>query len=259
MAEKGEDFPRNDAGALVAPEAVRIEGERLRENAAEINAQRELERALREAKPSFLKDGMGIRGPFGEGARQSTNDVRHTDFPLGSIDRGARQPPFPEVDPEASPITTAKSVPDVAFFLSNASVGDTKKVKVRDGKIKGTFPAGMGFDNYVLTLTNPDDSLIYAGITFNAQTLEITSRFLGVSDSATFPVSRIDEPVGTEPSVGFVYWLIGFTYTKDDVFKILNTRVGDINFELVYGANNAGKPALLPVDSGPGWIVLRDL
>lgn len=151
----------------------------------------------------------------------------------------------------------AQGDPDIAFFISDASTTEgeppviSNKVFVADGKINGTFPSGMGTSEYTLDLDNPADSLIYAGATFNPETLALTSRFLGVSDSPGFPESRVDE------EGGFLYWLLGFTFFDvDDDFRVVMTRVGDINFELVYGSMN-GRPALLPVEAGPGWLDLE--
>lgn len=149
--------------------------------------------------------------------------------------------------------------PDITFFLSDATVteGDppetSNKVFVADGKINGEFPAGMGSSEYTLDLDNPSDSLIYAGATFDPESLALTSRFLGVSASGDFPESRVDE------AGGFLYWLLGFTFfDANSDFRIVMTRLGNINFELTYGSRN-GAPALLPVETGPGWLDLESL
>lgn len=147
-------------------------------------------------------------------------------------------------------------IPDISFILSDATVSEgdppetSNKVLVRDGKINGAFPSGMGAgEDYILDLADPADSLIYAAVSFNAETLEITSRTLGVSGSGDFPASTLDD------TDGFFATLLGFTYLEDDTFFVLNTHVGDINFELVYGASN-GAPALLPVARYATWIPL---
>lgn len=147
---------------------------------------------------------------------------------------------------------TAENPTDYSFrFMDATEVVDgeaSNKVLVLDGKINGTLPAGMGSDEYVLDLDTPEDSCIYAGATFDPDTLAITSRFLGVSTASAYPESRIDE------GGGFLYWLLGFTYFDGDgTFRMRNTLLGDINFELVYGSMN-GAPALLPVFAGPGWL-----
>jgi hypothetical protein len=171
---------------------------------------------------------------------------------------------------------------NIAFYLSfyGAEQKDDKieyKVLIFDGKINGTFPDGMGQGKYILKLEKPEDSLFYVGVTFSPDTLKITSRFCGVSTAQNFPKSEVTKdkpktppgPPGTPPPVpppgtppkpdtftGYLYWMIGFSYIdQKGVFKIVQTRLGDVNFELIYGANNA-KPALLPVDVGIPWINL---
>ena len=172
------------------------------------------------------------------------------------------QAPFPETTAaDIIEAVTAEiaSRPDISFLLEDATTSEgnppatSNKVLVHDGQINGDFHSGMGDGNYVLDLPDPSDSLIYAAITFTPESLAITSRFLGVSGSGDFPESRVDE------DGGFLYWLIGFTYFDDaDAFQIHQSKVGDINFAFTYGALN-GKPALLPVDSGPGWIDLDSI
>lgn len=215
------------------------------------NAEQErIFQALREAKPEFLRDGFGLRGP------QVPTIKRTTDFSQGEVIRQQVQNAFPGEEVQQAQVSTGVAVPNIAFILSNASTSESgttvNKVKVFDGKINGVFPSGMGFDNYVLTISDPADAIIYAGATFNPSSLAITSRFLGVSTASSFPESRVDE------TGGYLYWQLGFTFLDDDTFTIVSTRVGDINFELVYGSMN-GLPALLPVDTGPGFLDLESL
>lgn len=212
-----------------------------------------LEEALRNAKPEFLTDGFGIRGRTGD-QRRTLDQPRRTDSQLGQVNRYPRRSAFPPEEATVTTTTTSKAVPDIAFILKDASTSSagviTRKVLVFDGKIKGEFPAGMGFGNYILTLSDPNDSIIYAGATFNPKTLALTSRFLAISTAAAFPESRVESD-----SAGFLYWQLGFTYLSGDAFKIVSTKVGNIDFELTYGSQN-GQPALLPVDSQPGWLDL---
>ena len=153
------------------------------------------------------------------------------------------------------PGEAAQEAPDITFFSSDATTTEatetSNKVFVSDGKINGEFPDGMGSEEYIIDLADPSDSLIYAAATFDADTLDITSRFLGVSGSDDFPESRIDE------GGGFLYWLLSFTFfDDDDDFRVVVTRCGNINFDFSYGAFN-GALALLPVDTdGPGWLEL---
>lgn len=62
--------------------------------------QKRIDEALRDAKPSFLKDGLGIRGPLQNAAR-TEDEVRRTDFGNGSVVRPPITPPFPG-DPSGS-------------------------------------------------------------------------------------------------------------------------------------------------------------
>lgn len=204
---------------------------------------------LRDAKPSFLRDGFGLRGP------QSPNIKRQTDFGQGQTVRQQIQNQFPPDDPTALQNIIAQSIPNITFLVSDASNvvnGEpNNRVLVADGKINGQFPAGFGAGNFILDLNNPEDAQIYFGVTFNPTTLAITSRFCDESTSTDFPESRVESP--TE---GFLYWLQAFTYfDAGGVLQIRNVRAGDINFEFSYGANN-GQPALL-VDSDPGWLDLE--
>lgn len=210
--------------------------------------------ALRDAKPEFLKDGHGIRGPVGRILR-TEDEPRRTDFGRGGVVRApGRQAAFPEDERVQQTQISGSGVPHIAFILSNASTSTggsiIYRVKVFDGKINGQFPSGMGFDNFILTPSDPGDALIYAGATFNPTSLAITSRFVGSTSAGTFPESRVESD-----TLGYLFWQIGFTYLDGSSFKIVNSKVGDINFELVYGALN-GQPALLPVNSDPGWLDL---
>lgn len=213
--------------------------------------------ALREAKPSFLTDGHGIRGPQPERPLNPGDPSRSIDAVIGTVSYEPRQPFFPEITPKAvTQVAAGDARGNISFQLINASTTagnppvTTYKVLVQDGKINGTFPTGMGFGNYILPITTPSNAIIYAGITFNPDTLAITSRFLGVSTAALFPESRVEDITH-----GFLYWQIGFTYLAASVFTIWQTKLGDINFEFTYGSFN-NKPALLPIDSAPGWIDL---
>lgn len=146
-----------------------------------------------------------------------------------------------------------------SFFLQDASTGSgetvSNKVKVFDGKIfdgsTGAFPSGMGTGNYIIDLPNPEDQIIYAGVTFTPSTLALTSRFLGVSTSFDFPEARVDE------DGGFLYYKLGFTYFAGSVFTIWQTYMGDISTELIYGAF-AGQPALWAGREN-GWLDLSSL
>lgn len=209
-----------------------------------------LHRALRDAQPAWLRDGQGIRGPHALARLPSPDVHRRSDHPRGSV---VRQPvPVTETaTTTAEEQAAAASVPDIAFYLSDATEGDTAKVFVADGKVDGTFPDGMGGGDYVLTPGDPADAIIYVHATFNPETLELTSRSLGISAAADFPDSRVDE------EGGFLYWQLGFTFLDGDTFRVVVTRTGDIHVELLYGAYN-GKPALW-AGAEIGWLDLESL
>lgn len=205
--------------------------------------------ALRDAKPSFLRDGFGLRGPH------SPNIKRQTDFNQGSVNRQQIQNQFPPDDATATTQIAGQSVPNITFLVSDASNivsgQPNNRVLVADGKINGQYPAGFGSGNFILDLNTPEDALIYFGVTFNPTTLAETSRFCAESTSSDFPESRVES--ATE---GFLYWLQAFTYfDTNGVFQIRNVRAGDINFSFSYGAQN-GQPALLPINSDQGWLDL---
>lgn len=205
--------------------------------------------ALRDAKPSFLRDGFGLRGP------QSPNVKRRTDFSQGEVNRQQVQNQFPADAAQELRNLFGTSVPNITFLVSDASnvvAGQpNNRVLVADGKINGQFPAGFGAGNFILDLNTPEDALIYFGVTFNPTTLAETSRFCAESTAADFPESRVESV-----TQGFLYWLQAFTYfDANGTFQIRNVRAGDINYQIIFGSQN-GKPALLPVNSDPGWLDL---
>lgn len=163
-------------------------------------------------------------------------NIQGTATPNGTIIRAKPQAP------------TQQQPPEISFAFKRQSGVDEDdnpvlQVLIKDGKINGEFPDGMGFGEYALTI--PDGAGdIWAGVTFDPDTLEITSRFL---DSGTFP-----EP----PDFGTFYIYLGFAFLDGGgKFQVHNTYVGDINFELVYGAFN-GQPAILPVQVFAPWTVV---
>lgn len=199
--------------------------------------ERRLQQALRDALPSFLTDGHGVAGPNG-GRRVSPASP----FPPGRVHREPPQPFFPETPATETVAGVTAFVPTIAFYPSNGSTNVdgslVYKVAIYDGKLDGEFPAGMGAGNYVLTVDDPNDCIIYVGSTFNPTTLAITSRFLALSTAADFPESRVESD--TE---GFLYWQLGFTFLDGEAFKVVVTRLGDIHTTLIYASAN-GQPAL---------------
>lgn len=211
-------------------------------------AESKLEQALRDAKPSFLS-----QPPIGPTPRESMFEIRRTDQPVGRVTRREQIAGFAAASAQ-SQAATEDFIPKIPFFVTNRSTTEsgttTYKVNVFDGKVNGEFPSGMGFGEFVLTLGDPNDAIIYVGLTFNPTTLAITSRFVATSTAAAFPESRAESATS-----GFLYWQVGFTFLDDQSLVIVNSRLGDINFAFSYGEFNGG-PALLPIDSGPGWIDL---
>lgn len=207
---------------------------------------------LRDAKPSFLRDGFGLRGPH------SPNIKRQTDFGQGSVNRQQIQNEFPGEDAQTVQQSSgAESVPKITFICTDVSTSEaevtTYKVHVADGEINGELPVGMGDEDFVLTLADPTDAFVYAYVTFNPETLAITSRTVAASSVDDVPESRVDE------GGGFLVYILAEAFLDDaGLFQVINRRVGDINFEFAYGALN-GLPALLPVNSDPGWLDLSSV
>lgn len=215
----------------------------------------DLRNFMRQLKPDIARPDFGLR-------RTSGGDIivpKRTDSPVGSVTREPRQPAFPADDAqEPGTQVNAGGLGDVAFALSDASTTENDqpvyKVKIFDGKYNGTFPTGMGFGNYVLPVGNMTGvtKIVFAGATFNPQTLSETSRFLDVKSAADYPEARVEDDLH-----GFIYVQLGFVYLDaTGSFKIVQTYLGDINLTYIYGADNAGKPAFLPVFSPTGFLDL---
>lgn len=206
--------------------------------------------ALRNWKPD-----LGKAPPPRDPDRQ--NLQRIGDEVPSAINREPRQPPFPEA-PATNEVTQTAGTftPFISLYLLDGTTreGDppveSNKVLALDGRIDGQYPAGMGGGNYLIDLASPEDAIIYAGVTFNPSTLELTSRFLGVSGPGDYPESRVES--ATE---GFLYWLLGFTYFDGNgTFRVWNSQVGDIYTTLLYGARNLA-PALWAGEA-QGWLDL---
>lgn len=215
-----------------------------------------LTRALREAQPAWLRDGHGIRGPHANARTPSPDVHRRSDQPRGSV---VRQPvPVSETTTAAPEQTEAiTSIPDISFYASDASEGDTKRVLVNDGKVTwggvSTYPDGMGGNDFILDINDPEDALIYVLATFDPETLLKTSITVAVNRAADVPESRVDE------EGGFLVFLLAYTFIDTDgAFRVWNRRLGDISFEFTYAAMN-GQPALLPVFTDPGYLDLTSL
>jgi hypothetical protein len=200
--------------------------------------------------PFETGDDIGIDSGVGQTAKKAGK------LPLGKVNASYAGSEIVTVPVRLGAGSGGAAPPNISFILSDATVteGDppevSNKVKIADGKINGAFPSGMGAGpDYILDLDDPADSIIYAIVTFNAATLEITSRALGSCAATAFPEPSIDDS-----GIGTFAFQLGFTYMDDTSgFTIVNSYVGDINFSLVYGAMN-GLPALLPVARYTDWI-----
>lgn len=215
-----------------------------------------LHRALRDAQPTWLRDGLGIRGPNALARPPSPDVHRRSDQPQGSV---VRQPvPVSETTTAtAEEQVAATSIPDISFYASDASDGDTKRVLINDGKVTwggvSTIPDGMGGGDFILDIDDPTDALIYVLVTFDPETLLKTSIAVAVNRAADMPESRVDE------EGGFLVFLLAYTFIDGDgAFRVWNRRLGDISFEFTYAAMN-GQPALLPVFTDPGYLDLTSL
>lgn len=229
-----------------------IEQKRAEEKAAAESAK--LDEALRNAAPSILKSGEPIFGGRSPMFQRTDDEPRRTDFSVGTVTGTPQRPPFPADTSESITQVSSGVGMNCSFLMKNATVTvagvTTFKVLILDGKINGTFPSGMGFGNYKLTVPTQATYMILAGVTFNPTTLLETSRFLEIDLPAAVPESRVESA-----TAGFLYWQIGFVYFTAGKMIIWQTWLGDINFAFSYGAYN-GKPALLPIHSNPGWLDL---
>jgi hypothetical protein len=118
----------------------------------------------------------------------------------------------------------------------------TIDIHVGYGEINDTPPDGMtGADDYIFTIPGAADGTeFYAVITYDTDTLAITSRTLA------FAASVPDSDLGTlNVGIGFV----DISYDGDGKITEVNPHnryCGDINLQLSYGVFN-GAPALFPV------------
>jgi hypothetical protein len=108
------------------------------------------------------------------------------------------------------------------------------------GKVNGEFPDGMSLDtDYILSLEEEAWQEILLIVTYDPDTLEITSRTLDVSDDPD------DSSDGTLiVAIADIY--ITYDGAGKPVVTIDQKIVGDLDFSLIYGALN-GAPALYAV------------
>lgn len=117
--------------------------------------------ALREAKPSFLTDGQGIRGPDADlhdrERRYGDTFFKRTDADRGSVTRQPRQSAFPPADliPEVTQVASKSTHPFKVTKGTNSSAG--AKAFIRTGTVLGVVPKIL----LVLLDNNPPPSLLF--------------------------------------------------------------------------------------------------
>ncbi len=200
-------------------------------------------RALNEAKPTWQKDGMGVRGNNIQG-HDEQRAVKYPNVTVTSLNSAATTavPAAPKREVEGS---GGGNVSNFSFRLEDASEDEFPKVRIMDGEVNHQVPAGMGTDEYVLDTY--DGAYINLIITWDTSTMAITS--LTFEANSLTPVSLY----------GTTYVNIGRTYVDlDDEGNVsnltaVNHHCGDVNLEWVYGALN-GVPAVLPVAIYGNWV-----
>lgn len=198
--------------------------------------------ALRNAQPSWTRvpnrNSEGYRSDVPTATPQNVKVHDRTDY----------QAPWPENTATAVESTTEEVATNetysfrVAFEEFDNDAG-TITIHIADGEINDEFPDGMsGSDDYFFTYSSAlDGEEIYAIVTYDTDTLAITSRSLGhgiaVPDSTLgtlyVPIGFVD--IDYDPSTG----------DPTDAFPH-NRHCGDIRFELIFGTAN-GVPVVIPV------------
>lgn len=136
-------------------------------------------KALREARPSWLEDAYGLKGP----------DPYHIGVPppieVGrydvKVETTPASPRFPEAtNTEGEPSVTGGGSGNLYDFqMSDKSDADGNKVQILDGfvfsptDIIGVMPQGMGNDDFTLSVVDGDD--VYLVITLDPDTFQTTS------------------------------------------------------------------------------------
>jgi hypothetical protein len=223
----------------------------------------DLEKILRETKPPWMSEGGGIRGnnPRRIGGPPPA-EVAGGRYPI-KIEQSLEGPPFPQIESVEQKVETS----DEASADSNtySFKGEVNSIDKETGEVEihvgyGEIgqpgatepPDGMtGADDYFLTIS-VDGTEIYAVITYDINTLEITSRSLAFA--ADVPESTVDTGTG----IGTIYVpLIAVDIEYDSGGKIKEVVVrnrfcGDIVFVIMYGSVN-GQAAFIPVPTLAGW------
>jgi hypothetical protein len=205
---------------------------------------------LRDARPSY-QDGRGLRGNSANSNSELAARLPAT-APRHQFQTTATAPsaPFPSLPAAAAgdegvPGPPSANANEYSFELELDSIdvdAYTIDIHVGYGEINDAPPDGMtGADDYIFTIPGAADGTeFYAVITYDTDTLSITSRTLGFADSVP------------DSTLGILYVPIGFVdITYGDAGKITevnphNRYCGDINLQLSYGVFN-GAPALFPM------------
>jgi hypothetical protein len=216
---------------------------------------------LREAKAPWQKDGLGLRGSpaaLSPGISQAISPKGRYDFKITETPVQPNFPERPEVVSASSPPGGAAGQPlSVSFGLSLDTVDNdagTVSIIIDYGEINLEPPEDMDPDtDFTFDLVTPG-SEIWAEVTYDPDTLVIDGRTLEFG--ATLPDSLHELTVDG----GIVRFPIGYVdWEYDDDGNITgvsphNRLVGDINFQLIVGANNS-TPAILPVIAGE-WAAI---
>jgi hypothetical protein len=209
-------------------------------------------RALAKAQAPWQRDGQGIRGP-----NPTITNKQPDPPPEGRWPIKIESPPATESFPKDETPSVTREEGDESSAETNtysfkgtvASIdkdAGTVEVHVGYGEINEEPPDGMsGADDYFLTIS-VDGTEIYAVITYDPDTLEITSRSLAFasevpeSELGTLYVPLIAIDIDTDGS-GNIREVV-----------VRNRHCGDIIFALIYGSVN-GKAAIIPLANLGDW------
>jgi len=195
---------------------------------------------LREATPAWIDQPQ----PGAAGFKAPNSSDQAIQYPHLFSNKSDYTAPFPETLPADQVIettTAADQTNEYSFELELDSIDTeayTIDIHVGYGEINDTPPDGMtGADDYILTIPGAADGTeIYAVVTYNTDTLAITSRSLG------FNFSVPDSTFGTlYVPIGYVD--IAYAPTTGAITEVNphNRHCGDINVAFVYGIVSAAR------------------
>jgi hypothetical protein len=151
---------------------------------------------------------------------------------------------------------------EVSFLLIDASaVGEddeiSNKVRVYTGYVNSELPTDMVIDeDFIVDIENPDvKTFIVVEITYDVPSLTVTSADINQYAVGDLPEDGID-PDNHDQGSFFVE--LGFTYIDEDGdFRVIQTHLGDIDFELIYTLRNSVQ-ALLAVPAYSAFMDVPD-